>query len=383
MNKHISLFAVLGAAALLTSCRPSVEKDEFVTLDFTRSYPEKQLTVQDFMDVEYVALETNDEFITRGLLADISDHYIVMQNRVDEGDIFFFDRQTGRALWKFNRKGKGPGEYSSMMAVLLDEKRGELFVNDNGSRKIHVYDIHGEHKRSFSYPEKAQFIYMYNFDDDNLIFYNIDGLFSNGEKREGRTFQIVLSKDDGSVTDNIFIPFDLIRSPVIIHDGNPLVLILHVIDPYRDGVLISDTSSDTIYHYTQQRELKPYMAKSPDHADDFFLTTGVMTRDYSFMEVNKREYNQGQGFPQTTLLYDRKEQALYTPEVINADWPDGNKVSMFANVFNRDVTVVETLDAADLVEALDEGKLQGSLLEIATRLTEDDNPVLMIMKEKK
>ena len=37
--------------------------DDFITVDVTKSYPQKELILQDFMDVEYVALETTDGFL--------------------------------------------------------------------------------------------------------------------------------------------------------------------------------------------------------------------------------------------------------------------------------------------------------------------------------
>lgn len=32
--------------------------NELITVDVTKNYPEKELTLQDFMDVEYIPLET-------------------------------------------------------------------------------------------------------------------------------------------------------------------------------------------------------------------------------------------------------------------------------------------------------------------------------------
>ena len=40
--------------------------DEFITVDVTKIYPQKNLIMQDFMDVEYIPLETKDEFLTQG-----------------------------------------------------------------------------------------------------------------------------------------------------------------------------------------------------------------------------------------------------------------------------------------------------------------------------
>jgi hypothetical protein len=65
-KEYVVCFAlVLGAAAGCSGGKPSGENQEVV--DVTRDhYPEKNLTLQDFMDVEYVALETNDEFVNEG-----------------------------------------------------------------------------------------------------------------------------------------------------------------------------------------------------------------------------------------------------------------------------------------------------------------------------
>ena len=34
------------------------QTNELITVDVTKNYPEKELTLQDFMDVEYIPLET-------------------------------------------------------------------------------------------------------------------------------------------------------------------------------------------------------------------------------------------------------------------------------------------------------------------------------------
>ena len=45
-------------------------------------------------------------------------------------------------------------------------------------------------------------------------------------------------------------------------------------------------------------------------------------------------------------------------------------------------TAYTAINADKIVEAYEEGKLQGSLLDIAASIGEEDNPVLMFMKEK-
>lgn len=47
------------------------------------------------MDVEYIPLETNDEFITQGDVMAIDNKYIVVKNWNNDGDIFLFPRKIG------------------------------------------------------------------------------------------------------------------------------------------------------------------------------------------------------------------------------------------------------------------------------------------------
>ena len=52
--------------AALMACENPSTNTELITIDIESSYPEKELTLQDFVDVEYVPLETTDEFINKG-----------------------------------------------------------------------------------------------------------------------------------------------------------------------------------------------------------------------------------------------------------------------------------------------------------------------------
>ena len=79
-------------------------------------------------------------------------------------------------------------EYSQVLGLVLDEKSNELFVNDPGSKKIHVYDLEGVFKRSLDYPEGKQFFDVLDFDEDHLIAYNVEGLFDDGAERGDKTF---------------------------------------------------------------------------------------------------------------------------------------------------------------------------------------------------
>ena len=62
---------MLGAILFILMGCGTDKSDSLITVDVTANYPEKELVLQDFMDVEYIALETTDEFLTQGLVKDV------------------------------------------------------------------------------------------------------------------------------------------------------------------------------------------------------------------------------------------------------------------------------------------------------------------------
>ena len=51
---------------------------------------------------------------------------------------------------KWNRRGQGAEEYTFINGIVLDEGKNELYVNSTPSKKILVYDLFGNFKRSLT-----------------------------------------------------------------------------------------------------------------------------------------------------------------------------------------------------------------------------------------
>lgn len=49
---------------------------------------------------------------------------------------------------------------------------------------------------------------------------------------------------------------------------------------------------------------------------------------------------------------------------------------------NHEIESYQTLDASQLLESYQKGKLKGKLKDIAAELEEDSNPVIMLIKHK-
>ena len=384
MKKVIFLVAALLG---LASCSgEKKEKEAFITVDITASYPEKDLVLQDFMDVEYVPLETSDEFLSQGRISYVGENIIVAANK-RQGDILLFDRATGKGIRKINHKGFGPEEYIMPYNVILFEDKNEMFVNDGPTSKIQVYDLEGNYKRTIKYKQGALVSLLIDFNDDYFLSQNV---FDPIMQDAGETF-IYLSKKDGTMTD-IKVPYQKRLSVImakVFPDGSTQGAFPEnsdFIDPFQDGWLLTEPSADTIYFYKPDRSLKPFIVRTPSvqtMSPEVFLFPGVLTDDYYFMQSVTKEYDfdKNEGMPSTPLVYDVAEQKIYKYTVHNADYEDREENLSKQNVSNK-LAFYQALPADELIEAQEDGKLKGKLSDIAAHLDIEDNPVVMIVKPK-
>lgn len=384
-NEITTLTIILFIIAGFVGCKES-DTNHLITVDVTKSYPEKELILQDFMDVEYIPLETNDEFMTQGVVMATGSKYIIVKNWTREGDIYVFDRNTGKALRKINRMGKGPEEYSFLSEIALDEENNELFINSSSSKKILVYDLSGNFKRSFKHTEGARYINVCNYDNENLICYNGLVRYQDGENRGSEPYHLIISKQDGSVARNISIPFDVIKTPFLKDGDRTVSAAISPIIPYQNTWLLVETSSDTVYNYFPgENKLVPFLVKMPAIDPIIFLTMGTLTDRYYFMQTMKAvfDFTKGRGFPISDLMYDKQENAVFKPAVINGDYINRKTVDMTSHPVNGEIAAFQILQAYELVEAYKNDELRDKLKEIASELNEESNPVIMVMKYKK
>ena len=375
---------------VMTGCgSDNASTDGFITVDVTKSSysPKKELVLQDFMDVEYIPLETNDEFVNQGYVNAIGEKYIIVTNYREDGDIFVYDR-NGKAIRKINRKGQGGEEYISCLKIILDEENEELFVNDFLARKIKVYDMEGNFKRSFKQKQEGDTQFygeIFNYDKDNLICYdecNADIPF------------LLVSKKDGSITREIITPFkekklfiQLLRYEGGTRAAGPGPY--SRITPFKGNWILLEPSSDTIYTLMPDCSLRPFIAKTPPvHTmnPEFYLTLKLVSDRYYFMESIKNVYDfrKEEGFPKTYFVYDTQEKDFFSYIIYNGDYSDKRELYMVMfTPINAKGELWATIDAFELCRDYKKGKLKGKLKDIAAKLGEDDNRVIMLVKPKK
>ncbi len=359
--------------------------DDLIIVDVSKNYPKKDLILQDFMDVEYIVLETTDEFLTQGLVLDVGKEYLLVKNRNNDGDIFIFDRKTGKGVRKINRQGQGGEEYARINDMILDESNGEIFVESPGN-KILVYDLYGSFKRVLNHDREVSSVF--NYDKHNLICYDMSDYHSKGKDRT-RSYHVIISKQDGSITREIFIPFKTINTPIAADGDQFIASYSYQIRLSHGEWTLIETSSDTLYHYAPDGTLSPFIVRTPSAhtmVPEVFLYMGICTDRYYFMQTVKNVFNfeKGNGFYTDELVYDKEEKALFQVAVYNGDYAEKRPVAMTASPVNREIEDVTSLNASRLVEIYKKSQLKdGKLKEIVSRLDEDDNPVIMLVKQKK
>ncbi len=86
-------FIVL-AVLLLISCGSEKKEAGLPTIDLTKSYPKKEIVLQDIAEVEYIPLETRDDVLIDHLFTTgyASKDTIMIANK-KKGDVFIFNGQ--------------------------------------------------------------------------------------------------------------------------------------------------------------------------------------------------------------------------------------------------------------------------------------------------
>ncbi|MCE9273552.1 6-bladed beta-propeller [Bacteroides fragilis] len=393
---------------LLISCSCSHTKEKvsndmdssLCIIDVTCEYPVEKVNIHDVADVEYVPLEmTRNSLLASDCSAfRISDDYITVASGVDNGNIFFFNRK-GRYLWTFNRRGGSAEEYSSITAWDADFGMQEIYIYDSFRKKIYIYSFDGRYKRSHALPMKdCTFIDLYNYDKDYLIGYNRFYDFRKKKKVDTHPYYLI-DKQSGEMS-SIGIVVDkpisekvhteIVKFPGGAYKDQVLFLITALIKN-GDAFLIADYALDTIYSY-RHHKLVPIAVQTPSvYASDppVIVACELYTDSYLHFRIIPMYYNPSA--PMSPMA-DAPELVLNRHTGKIAEWKmyDYNYSSdierpvptMILQSADRENYGISMFTAERLIEQYQAGGLKGELKDIASRLSIDDNDILMICKYK-
>lgn len=385
---------LVGCSTKPTNNPTNSSKKEFATIDITKEYPKKELYVQDIANVEYIPLETNDSILISPRDPDaVSKQYIVYHNQ--DGQVLIFSR-LGKILHTFNHKGGSHEEYSSIQGVSLDEEKEEVYVLNYGLyTKIYVYSLNGEFKRRLVLPKRYTPAYLIDYNKDSLFCYNsffmdmpLEDMSKEYIRLRDRPY-FFISKHTGEITSLNYHISNRIgnRLNIISNNGDNStsyeVNIYPLVQNIPD-ILISEFADDTIYSL-KEGKLSPIIIKNPSvhKAVSPMLVGGDFFTDrYIFIRAIEKIFD-GTIPKRISLVYDKQTNEFYRLGLLNKDY--SNKNFIFTPLKSGGVTLprntgINTINVEYLLRDYKAGKLKGELKHVASKLKEDDNPVLMLIK---
>lgn len=308
-----------------------------------------------------------------------------------------FDRD-GKYLHDINRYGSGPEEYPYMTDGVFDMERGDVYIVCSiGNRSIYTYDFDGKFKKKSGELGRDNYISGFsNLDGDKLIAWDSGGLQMEPLEDNKEKYRYVLvDKNTGQ-----FEPIPLaVEHPVGTSQtfnlgggmSRGLTIGLKPIVRSRDGFVISDFASDTLYEYSAGR-LEPLAVfenisrsgrRFPDRVSVDFATGRYVGLTYTrILDVTMDEISVDEKVSGNYLL-DRKTGEVFRYRMDcpylkeGPDWtPSYRSISGPANTYAFTVT------AERLHDNLENGLLRPELEDMVKQLDEDANPVVVIMKFK-
>ena len=362
-------------------------------VDLSKNYPLEKLRLQDFVTVEYVPLETTDDILLseHANLSAVTDNYMLVYE-FQLGDIYLFDRHTGKLRHHFNNKGQSGMEYSWInVGVDFDDKNKEIFVF---SQFFQVYDFEGKYKRTLKKINGFDHdMTVFNYNDECLLIFD-DVIIEPGweHRTTDRPYRLISKKDGSTVSKlNICLPKRVSKYKPVYLDNNmwsKKIMSYRYNAQYGKDLMIMDISSDTLYHLSPaDGSLKPVFTRTPSvfSTEPNLVWTPYMTTDkFMLFSILPLDFKNG-SIP--TLMYDFKTHKLRNVSLIDMElnysiigprsWRSPrSSLSIEKNM------VAELVQASAMIDAYKKKRLLWNGNEVAKKLKEDDNQVVRILKFK-
>ena len=368
------------------------KKQGLVTLDITKDYPEKKIVLQDLADVKYIPLETKKNALltnSTAMLGYVSDSLIVAFTLEKEIVLFNGD---GSVRSSFSHAGQGSKEYQNIIGMAVDPKAQEIFIVDYLLKyRMQVYSFTGQYKRTLPIPFKMILGSILDFSADYLLACDRD-VDQKGISNRAKPYML-LSKKTGEIVKELDIHFtkrmsNRMSKPFGENQTISAALGYDPIVRCEDSYVIGDLSADTIYTYTPQGVLSPMLVRTPPVLS--METPKVLLPDYRagsyfffYLVDFEFDFETRTGFPDKYMVYDYAAGKTYVCKLVNRDCEEQEIQLGDGGVTNKAWnTACYTIPSSMLIEQSEAGKVHGLLKEIAAGRTDDDNPVLVIVRFK-
>ena len=360
-------------------------------VDVSKKYPVEKMSLQDIATVEYVPLETTDDILLSGnaALSAVGDKYILV-HEFQLGDIYLFDRHTGKLKSHFNHKGGSGMEYNWIKnGTILDEKAEEIYVC---SQYIQIYSLEGKYKRTLKIDCFDHDMKIIDYNDESLLIYDDVVIEPGREKQTVQTPYRFVSKKDGSTLSTLNLHFPRRNSNAVARQEEngwyPFQFYYPHNMHYGSDIMIMDLSCDTLYQLSANKKLTPIFARKPSVyaskprnvwtpllTTDKFMLFGTFILDFNTTGCEGIEF-----------MYDFKTGQVKKVSIMDQElnygirgpreWDSGSGTAIAKNMS------AEFVSAPAMLEAYQKKRLKGNGNEVAKNLLEDDNQVVRILTFK-
>jgi hypothetical protein len=339
-------------------------------------------------NLEYIFLETNQSSLIGEIdqitLSD-SNIYVSDTKKILQFDIL------GKFIRQIGNNGRGPGEYSYVMDICIDQNNENIFILSYP--KLLEFDFKGNFIKTFKIPiMSSQFILQ---DTNRFLFYQLN----LPSKIENRDYSWYIINSQGITLNKIRNTFKRSKSPGMWIDKSPLY-------SFNKNINLMEFGSDTLLYLKDKIVPEPYAI--------FNLGKIKMDHDLSLSETNyKEEFNR---LKQKLRVSDLNENIQLVFMKLNWGYSDSLKLGIFNkktletiflkdNGFTNDLdggppiwpksikddsTIVSWIDAIQLKNHVASEAFRNSipkypekkkeLENLANKLKETDNPVIMILR---
>ena len=146
----------------LVACQPKSSSLSECPIVNVRSALQKETPIsmkEDVVSIQYIPLETTDSCLISNLLnLQVTTDYMFMYNGKTE-EVLQFDRK-GKFIRRVGRQGNGPGEYSMISELAVDDSNKELSIFQYGGDAL-VYSYDGTFLRNDTTVKQAGGMYVF------------------------------------------------------------------------------------------------------------------------------------------------------------------------------------------------------------------------------
>ena len=363
-------------------------------LDLQKKYPQKIINLQDIADVEYIVLESHKNALAGSQYTVVTDSMIVTFSSFEDNILFF--HRNGKFSHFFNCKGESGKEYTAISDMRVNTAKKEIYINDNLKRCVQVYTYNGEYIRTLKLKSTPHNGYLmgtiYNCDEEHILaedWWNVDKL---KEQPTNHQPYYRISTSDGSICRLPLYIEKRIRDGFKWYDEESdtfgsMGVCLSPVAYINDELIIADFGLDTVYSYKENLLTPIAIRKNRMKSEDVPIIAGIeaITDKYFLWYAFEKDIKKTT-WPDWTYLQDRRTGKCIQTKLVDKNITD-KKHRFRSRPSANGYTVpkhhiMQYYPAYVLIELLEEGKLQGELKEIASKLTEEDNPVIMLAKFK-